>query len=242
MNAVLHLLQVQRVPAVFDLDGTLVDLELYHFLAFESALWQQGVAMTVKEIVSLPGVIGGGDPFIAELLARMRGLDAAKILEAKKHHFGHLLEERPIEARPGAVEFLERLRNLKVPMALASLTPRDRGQELLVRSGLSPFFPRDLVLFREDVKNPKPHPEVYEEAARRLGVHPSEQVVFEDSPVGVRAAKAAGSRVVALPVPCFHEEERHLVSLHEAGADVLFFHWTDLPRSLPISAQGGARE
>ena len=240
MHTVLRLLQAHRVPAVFDLEGTLVDLEMLHFLSFERTLGEMDVDMTVKEITALQGVVGGGDPFIAALLAKLWGLAAEEILVCKKKHFALLLEEMTIEARPGALAFIESLRSARVPIALASLTPRDRGEDILHRSGLARMFPRELVLFRENVQNPKPHPDVYEEAARRLGVSPRAQIVFEDSPVGVQAAKAAGSRVVAIPSPFFHEEERHMRSLREAGADAFFFHWTDLPMFLPIRAKGGS--
>lgn len=241
MHTVLRLLQAQRVPAVFDLEGTLVDLEMFHFVSWERALDDEGIAVTVKEIASLPGVIGGGDPFIAETLALKYGLSAEVILAQKRKHFMHMIEEQPILPRPGAVEFLTRLQNSGVRVALASLTSRSRGEEILHRSGLTHFFSEAHVLFRENVTNPKPHPEVYEQTAQRLGVSPAEQIVFEDSPVGVRAAKMAGSRVVAIPAPFFHEEPRHLLALREAGADAIYFHWTDLPlfSFLPISAQSG---
>lgn len=238
MCPTVRVLQTHSVSVICDLEGTLVDFEMCHFVSFERALGDEGVAITERKIATLPGAVGGGDPFIAQTLAEKYELSAENILKQKQKHFAHMLEEHSMTPRVGAIEFLTRLREAGVPLALASLTPREWGEVILRRSGLSHFFPRTHVLFREDVENPKPHPEVYELASRRLG---APAIVFEDSPTGIRAAKAAGLCAIAVPPPFFHEEAHHLRALEVAGADAIYLHWTDIPLSsfLPALAKSG---
>lgn len=214
----------------FDLEGTLVDLESSHFLAFEHALRSCGVKMTVDEITSLEGMIGGGDPRIAETLATLHGLQAQDILMEKNTHFDTLLRERSIEARPGAIEVIKEMQR-RYPIAIGSLTERARGEVILKKSGLAALFPPTHIVFREDVHEPKPHPAVYQETARRLGVSQSTQHVFEDSPAGVAAARAAGSSVIAVPVPIF-QEKLYLDRLVRAGAAAILCDWNRVHTSL----------
>ena len=95
---------------------------------------------------------------------------------------------------PGLVEFLEDYKN--VPKALATNAETENVQFLLERSGLRSYF--GAVVDGRQVRNPKPHPEIYLRAADLLGFAPAECIVFEDSPTGVEAGLAAGMRVVGL--------------------------------------------
>ena len=185
------------------------------------------LSLTVDEISAIPGAIGGGDPYIAEELARRSGATAAEILAHKKRHFDALLREYQILPRIGVVEILQRIKRLGLPLALGSLTPRPRGEEILRRSGLHSFFLVEHTVFRGDVMKPKPDPEVYRKTAQRLGVDLSRQIVFEDSPVGVRAACAAGSRAIAVPSPMF-QTEGHFEALVKAGAEHVFTSWSEM--------------
>eukprot|EP00532_Pseudo-nitzschia_australis_P001062 CAMPEP_0168183372 /NCGR_PEP_ID=MMETSP0139_2-20121125/12506_1 /TAXON_ID=44445 /ORGANISM="Pseudo-nitzschia australis, Strain 10249 10 AB" /LENGTH=261 /DNA_ID=CAMNT_0008104593 /DNA_START=212 /DNA_END=994 /DNA_ORIENTATION=+ len=81
----------------------------------------------------------------------------------------------------------------------------------------------DVIVTGDDpaVQNGKPAPDIYLEAARRLGVDPTECLVFEDALSGVKSGKAAGCQVVAVPDPRYSEEERTQLFLNEGGADVV---------------------
>ncbi len=95
---------------------------------------------------------------------------------------------------PGVVEFLQRHRD--VPKAVASNAEPQNIDFVLDAFGLRKFFP--VTVNGMQVARPKPFPDVFLEAARRLGMRPEECVVFEDSPTGVTAAVAAGMRVVGV--------------------------------------------
>lgn len=67
-------------------------------------------------------------------------------------------------------------------------------------SGLDKLFPRDRIILKEDVIHIKPNPEVYQKTVALLGIDPRDQLVFEDSPIGIEAAYKAGSIVIGMPV------------------------------------------
>lgn len=99
---------------------------------------------------------------------------------------------------PGAAEAVERLA-ARWPLAVASSSNRPLIDAALERAGLRRFF--TATVSSEEVARGKPAPDVYLEAARRLGVDPVRCAAVEDSHNGIRSAKAAGMRVLALPNP-----------------------------------------
>src|SRR5690606_14002701 len=101
------------------------------------------------------------------------------------------------DARPGAVELVERLRAMKVPIGLASNSPRFLVDDALRTAGLAEVF--DATVCASDVEHPKPAPGIYLLACERLGVDPSDALALEDSPSGIAAAKAAGLTCIAVP-------------------------------------------
>jgi HAD superfamily hydrolase (TIGR01509 family) len=103
-------------------------------------------------------------------------------------------QELPLIA--GAVEAVERLAG-RYRLAVASSSNRPLIDAVLSASGLARFF--EATVSSEEVPHGKPAPDVYLEAARRLGVEPARCAAVEDSGNGIRAAQAAGMRVVAIP-------------------------------------------
>ena len=95
---------------------------------------------------------------------------------------------------PGVRQFLDRHRDL--PLALASNAQPENVIFLLVRAGLRSYV--QAVVDGLQVSRPKPYPDVYLLAAKRLGVPPAQCVVFEDSPSGAAAGVAAGMRVIGI--------------------------------------------
>jgi HAD superfamily hydrolase (TIGR01509 family) len=101
---------------------------------------------------------------------------------------------------PGAVEAVRRLA-ARWPLGLASSSNRALIDAVLAESGLAPLF--RATVSSEEVPRGKPAPDVYLEAARRLGVEAAACVAVEDSHSGIRSARAAGMRVVAIPNPSY---------------------------------------
>ena len=178
----------------FDLEGPLFDFEKIHFEA-----WSRVVRKKFKVPVDLqwlignvPNAIGGGDPNIARHVALKFKVpeSEATLLVAKKECFLTLRAGKPIEARPGALDAIAWFRSNGYRVAIGSNTPRDAAMQYMDSVGLRGTLP---VVLAEDVDSPKPDPAIYIETARQLGVDPGQQLVFDDSPTGLRAARLAGS-------------------------------------------------
>jgi HAD superfamily hydrolase (TIGR01509 family) len=120
----------------------------------------------------------------------------------------------------GAREAVERLAARR-PLAIASSSNRPLIDAVLELSGLDRYF--EATVSSEEVARGKPAPDVYLEAARRLGIEPTRAAAIEDSHSGIRSAKAAGMRVVAIPNPSFPPDDEAL-----AQADVVLSSLAEL--------------
>jgi HAD superfamily hydrolase (TIGR01509 family) len=180
---------------VFDNDGLLLDTESVWTRAEEDLFELRGTDFTPADKLELVGtsaeIAGGilerrlGEPGRAgELIEELNELVVAEL-------------EHGVEAMLGARELLERLQG-KVPIGLVSNSPLRFVRRSIELAGFEGFF--DVVLSAHEVAAPKPAPDPYLEACRRLGVEPGPDVVaLEDSPTGVAAARAAGLTVIGIP-------------------------------------------
>ena len=181
---------------VFDNDGLLLDTESVWTRAEEDLFERRGLEFTPADKLELVGtsaeIAGGilerrlGEAGRAEqLLEELNALVVAEL-------------EHGVEAMVGARELLERLREQGVPIGLVSNSPLRFVKRSIEIAGFEGLF--DVVLSAHEVAAPKPAPDPYLEACRRLGVEPGPSVVaLEDSPTGVAAARAAGLTVIGVP-------------------------------------------
>jgi HAD superfamily hydrolase (TIGR01509 family) len=180
---------------VFDNDGLLLDTESVWTRAEEDLFELRGAEFTPADKLELVGTsaeIAGG---ILERRLSEPGRAAELIEELNELVVAEL--EHGVEEMVGAREVLERLRE-KVPLGLVSNSPLRFVRRSIELAGLEDFF--DVVLSAHEVAAPKPAPDPYLEACRRLGVEPGPSVVaLEDSPTGVAAARAAGLTVIGIP-------------------------------------------
>lgn len=180
---------------IFDLDGTLIDSEPNYFLADQKLLERYGIPFTEED---KRRYIGGGNLDMMRDLVQRFGLPESpeKLAEDKNALYLEFAEAHtPLYAPMKA--FLDRLVARKVPVAVASGSGPDVIRRLLQHVGLTDFF--EHVVSAEDVPRGKPAPDVFVEAARRLGIPPQHCVVVEDSRPGVEAAKRAFMRCIAVP-------------------------------------------
>jgi HAD superfamily hydrolase (TIGR01509 family) len=181
---------------VFDNDGLLLDTESVWTRAEEDLFERRGLEFTPANKLELVGtsaeIAGGilerrlGEPGrAAELIEELNALVVAEL-------------EHGVEAMVGARELLHSLRGRGTPIGLVSNSPLVFVRRSLEIVGFHDHF--DVVLSAHEVAAPKPAPDPYLEACRRLGVAPSPAVVaLEDSPTGVTAARAAGLTVIGVP-------------------------------------------
>jgi HAD superfamily hydrolase (TIGR01509 family) len=195
---------------VFDNDGLLLDTESVWTRAEQDLFAARGLEFTPAdkhELVGTSAEIAGG---ILERRLDAPGRAAELIEELNALVVAEL--EHGVEAMLGARDLLEALRDRGTPIGLVSNSPLVFVERSLQLTGFEAHF--DVVLSAHEVAAPKPAPDPYLEACRRLGVEPGPRVVaLEDSPTGVAAARAAGLTVIGVPsVEGVTLEEAHLLA------------------------------
>src|SRR5258707_3961437 len=183
---------------IFDMDGVLVDSEVY---------WQQSredFARALGKVWTLDdhrACMGRSTIEWAEVMRERLNLDWSLdqiIAETKARVIAHYEERLPV--LPGALEAV-RAAASAYKVALASGSATAIIQLVMQRTGLDQVF--EAVIYGDDIPHGKPAPDIYLEAARRLGVLPEQSVGIEDSANGLRSLKAAGMRAIAVPSPSF---------------------------------------
>ena len=175
---------------IFDCDGTLADTMGLHYRAWEQAVSEQGHHFPEELFYSLGGVPA---PDVIVLLNKRFGwsMPIAETAAYKEALFERLIPlTKPVVP---VVEFMYSVLG-KYPVAVASGGLKPLVMTTLQTLGIHEHF--NAVVTYEDVLHPKPAPDTYLEAARRMGVEPSKCLVFEDTPLGVQAATAAGMQSV----------------------------------------------
>ena len=179
---------------IFDCDGTLADTMPLHYRSWQRVVGELGGEFPQDLFYKLGGIPTAR---IFELLRDEHSLEVSDVhaaAERKEEYFMELIHEvKPIEP---VLEIAKRL-HTTVPMAVASGGYRKYVELTLDAIGVRELF--DAVVCSEDYVRGKPFPDPFLEAARRLNVAPADCLVFEDSPLGVEAAQAAGMDCVFVP-------------------------------------------
>ncbi len=166
----------------------LVDSEPVSFRAWQDAISTHGHRLTEQEFQSS---IGTTDRMVAETWAPRLGTDADSLDALARDAF--LARAGELRVFDDAVALRS---SLDLPVAIGTNSARWRLDAVLAATGLGALF--DVSVTASEVANPKPAPDIYLEAFKRIGVRSHRGMVLEDSPSGTRAAKAAGAHVVAV--------------------------------------------
>jgi HAD superfamily hydrolase (TIGR01509 family) len=179
---------------VFDLDGVLLESEIAWTRAETDLFARYGQPYgDVEKRLLIGGSLADTGRTLERLLDGVRTADqlVEELVELAAIEFA-----RGVTPMPGAVELIDELRGRR-PIAVASNSLRRMVDLALEGSGLDGAF--DAVIAGDEVPQPKPAPDIYLEAARRLGSPPERAVAIEDSPIGAAAARAAGMYVIGIP-------------------------------------------
>ena len=178
---------------IFDLDGVIIDSMPFHQRAWQRYLEATGIGSHD----SLEFMHGQRNEEIVRALLGPEA-DLETVIAhgaAKEQMYRDMLREQLGEQLvPGIAEWLEHVSG--APIALATNAERANVDFVLDGARLRPYF--EAIVDGSQVERPKPAPDVYLRAAELLGIPPRNCIVFEDSPVGVAAAVAAGMRVVGV--------------------------------------------
>jgi HAD superfamily hydrolase (TIGR01509 family) len=179
---------------LFDLDGTLADTERQNAEAVARVLGRRGRRLTDGE---RHFVIGHGWAEIHHHLQTGGGplVSLEQLIDEATRERAHLVETDGLAVLPGAVELVRRLAG-RLAVTVVSGSSRAEVAMCLAALGLDQHFP--WFVAAEDTARGKPHPDGYLLAAERFGVPPAECLVIEDAEPGIRAARAAGMRCVAV--------------------------------------------
>ncbi len=205
---------------LFDFDGLILDTETPEVIAWGEIYSRYGVEFPVDLWGQIVGGNGAVDFDPVAYLAEKSGqpIDADLMRADKRVRDRQLVAEQ--DALPGVRDYLETARLLGLQTAIVSSSTHEWVEGQLRRLGLLAAF--DRIICREDAPRPKPNPDLFLKALEQLEARPEEALVFEDSPNGVKAGKAAGIRVVAVPNPV-------TVRLGVDGADLTLTSLADLP-------------
>ena len=196
-----------RPGVLFDLDGTLVDSNYLHTLAWRRAFEDAGEWAPMNAIHRLIGM--GGD----RLVQRVLGHDSPPARQARALRYRELQGE--VRCFPGAAKLLRRLHGAGLAVVLASSSPKDELEPMLELLDVGDAV--DAWTSADDVEEPKPAPDVFLAAMKAGGIDPARALAVGDSIWDVRAARAAG-------IGCLGVEtggsSRH--ELAEAGAQHVY--------------------
>ncbi|MBX9297836.1 HAD family phosphatase [Chromobacterium vaccinii] len=181
---------------LFDMDGLMLDTETLSCVATRRAGAELGIQI---DDAMLMGMVGLSEArctrYIAEYLANEEL--AAQLQQTSRAGYRRMLEHEEIPLKPGIVELLDWAGNQGIPRAVATSTRRAVADVKLARSGLARYFRHTIA--GDEVARTKPEPDIYLAAAALLGAAPERCIVLEDSPYGMQAGVAAGSRVILVP-------------------------------------------
>jgi HAD superfamily hydrolase (TIGR01509 family) len=181
---------------LFDFDGLIIDTETPSMASWQEVYREHGHELPLDQWMTLVGTIGAPfDPYTH--LEELAGpLDRETVLQRRRDHELSLTDVEDL--RPGILEYLEDARALGLKTAIVSSSTQDWINRHLARLERAEHF-EAIVAADHDVSRAKPAPTLYLEALDRLALGPEEAIAFEDSPNGIKAAKAAGIFCVAIP-------------------------------------------
>jgi len=181
---------------IFDMDGLMIDTEKLYLRYWKQAAADFGYDMRDEHVFAIRSLARKysipklkfffGEDFPTEAVRTRR----TELINAH-------IEANGITVKKGLFELIGYLEKRGIKLAVATATPRERTELYLEKIGAKEHF--DAVVCGDMVINGKPDPEIYLTAAKSLGLPSGECAAFEDSPNGLRAARAAGCKVVMIP-------------------------------------------
>jgi len=179
---------------LWDMDGVIADSNPFHFAAWQEVFDRRGINFIKDDFTKLFGT--RNDFIIRNILeGEPREEDVETIAKEKETNFRGKIKGN-VKPLPGAIKLLGTIKKGTFKQALVSSAPEENINLIIGELNLEGFF--DSVVHGREVTESKPSPQIFLLAAEKLKAEPADCIVIEDSPLGVKAAKAAGMRCLAV--------------------------------------------
>ena len=212
---------------IFDLDGVIVDTAKYHFLAWQKIAQELHIDFTHEHNELLKGVSRVRSLDIILELGNVQATAEQKAVwlhQKNEEYLSYLVDMDTSELLPGVLPVLHFLKEKGQYIALGSASKNARP--ILEKTGIMPLF--DAIVDGNDVTNAKPDPEVFLQAAQKVGVSNENSIVFEDSVAGIQAANIAHMTSIGIGDAAILHEAKYIFKdftfIDEAFLTTLIHH------------------
>ncbi len=187
--------KMDRKAVIWDLDGVIVDTIPYHSEAWRQLFDKRGKHLATADFKEIFG--RRNDDTLKKFLGKEPSpQELAALSQEKEEYFRLQIMKRNIKPMPGVLELLASLKEAGFHQALVSSAPMENITLLLSSPGVKGYF--EAIIASEDVSRGKPDPEGFLLAAKRMNIEERKCVVIEDTIPGIRAAKRAGMKCLAV--------------------------------------------
>jgi beta-phosphoglucomutase family hydrolase len=193
-NFLFYVWRQSKKTILWDMDGVISDSYSFHFAAWQETFTTRGIKFTKEDFTKLFGT--RNDFIIGTIMGREFPERDIKIMVQEKEEIFRRKATGNIKPFPGVVRLLNSLKKGNFKLGLASSAPKENIDLVLSELNLTGVF--NCIVSGQEVSESKPSPQIYLLAAKKLEVIPNDCVVIEDSPLGVKAAKAAGMKCLAI--------------------------------------------
>ncbi|MFW5982228.1 MAG: HAD family hydrolase, partial [Halanaerobiaceae bacterium] len=195
---------------IFDMDGVIIDSEPIHYKVNQDLYRKLEIEVSDDEYSNFIGVSNRDHWNILKDKYGLKNTTEDLVKRQIDSNIQHL-DKSDEEAIPGIIDLLEELRINNVKIALASSSAMRYIETVLEKFQIKDYF--SVKVSGEDMDRGKPHPDIFLETARQLGLKPKDCLVIEDSENGVKAAKSAGMKCVAYINPNSGNQDLSLANI-----------------------------
>jgi HAD superfamily hydrolase (TIGR01509 family) len=179
---------------LWDMDGVIADSYSFHFAAWQETFAKREIKFTKEDFTKLFGA--RNDFIIGSIMGKELSERDVKIMVQEKEEKFRQKAKGHIRPFPGAIRLLNAIKKGNFKLGLVSSAPRENIDLILSELNLEGIF--DCIVFGQEVYESKPGSQIYLLAAEKLEVKPNDCLVIEDSPLGLKAAKTAGMKCLAI--------------------------------------------
>ena len=216
---------------IFDMDGTVIDSTQLDYEAWQKAMREYDAELPYEDYIAK---LGAKSSEIAKEYLDVSDEEIDKLISRREEYFKQLVDEKGLSLLPGVEQFLQQLRNAHLKTALATGSNAEKLEFIFNKLPLKQYF--DAFVTADDVSQGKPEPEVFVQAAAKLGVDPADCVVMEDATNGLQAAKNGGMRCIALTTTRGADQLQGADLIVKGYAEINLLGWLEEQQS----QEGGA--